>query len=177
MPAESKPLLDVSSAHSAYSAVKGLAFAQAETQGQITQARELFLEYAESLGFSLCFQNFDQELASLPGGYAPPDGRLLLVEYEDQLAGCVALHQLEPGVCEMKRLYVRPNFRGMGLGRALADHIIAEARRIGYQRMRLDTVEPVMKDAVAMYRKLGFKEIAPYCANPMSGVIYMELQL
>jgi putative acetyltransferase len=157
--------------------VKGFGFAQAESPAQLTQARELFLEYARSLGFSLCFQNFDEELADLPGGYAPPEGRLLLAEHEGQLAGCVALHKLEPGVCEMKRLYLRPQFRGKGLGRALADHIIAEARQIGYQRMRLDTVEPVMKDAVAMYRKLGFKEIAPYCPNPMSGVIYMELHL
>jgi putative acetyltransferase len=159
------------------SVVKGLAFTQAESPAQLVQARELFLEYAQSLGFSLCFQNFDRELADLPGGYAPPEGRLLLAEYESQLAGCVALHKLEPGVCEMKRLYLRPHFRGKGLGRALADHIITEARRIGYRRMRLDTVEPVMKDAVAMYRKLGFKQIAPYCPNPMSGVIYMELQL
>jgi putative acetyltransferase len=159
------------------SALKGFAFTQAESPTQIAQARELFLEYAQSLGFSLCFQNFDQELADLPGGYAPPEGRLLLAEFEGQVAGCVALHKLEPGVCEMKRLYMRPQFRGKGLGRVLADQVIAEARQIGYQRMRLDTVEPVMKDAVAMYRKLGFKEIAPYCPNPMSGVIYMELQL
>jgi ribosomal protein S18 acetylase RimI-like enzyme len=159
------------------SVVKGLAFAQAESPAQLAQARELFIEYAQSLGFSLCFQNFDKELASLPGGYAPPEGRLLLADQDGQLAGCIALHKLEPGVCEMKRLYLRPRFRGKGLGRALADHIIAEARQIGYQRMRLDTVEPVMKDAVAMYRKLGFKEIAPYCPNPMSGVIYMELEL
>jgi ribosomal protein S18 acetylase RimI-like enzyme len=159
------------------SVVKGLAFAQAESPAQLAQARELFLEYAQSLGFSLCFQNFDHELADLPGGYAPPEGRLLLADQDGQLAGCIALHKLEPGICEMKRLYLRPQFRGKGLGRALADHIIAEARQIGYQRMRLDTVEPVMKDAVAMYRKLGFKEIAPYCPNPMSGVIYMELEL
>ena len=157
--------------------VKALVFAQAESQAQLAQARELFLEYAQSLGFSLCFQNFDQELADLPGDYSPPDGRLLLAEYEGQVVGCVALHQLEPGICEMKRLYLRPTVRGKGLGRVLADRIIAEARQLGYQRMRLDTVEPVMKDAVAMYRKLGFKEIAPYCTNPMSGVIYMELHL
>ncbi len=166
-----------SSAYSATSALKGLAFAQANSDQQIAQARELFLEYAQSLGFSLCFQNFDKELAELPGDYAPPDGRLLLAEFEGQLAGCVALHMLEPGVCEMKRLYLRPQFRGKGLGRALADRIITEARQIGYQRMRLDTVEPVMKDAVAMYRKIGFREIAPYCENPISGALYMELQL
>jgi putative acetyltransferase len=163
------------------SVVRGLTFRQAGSPTQISQARELFLEYAQSLGFSLCFQNFDQELANLPGDYSPPHGRLLLAEYEGQLAGCVALHKLssEHGykLCEMKRLYLRPQFRGKGLGRALTDRIIAEARQSGYQRMRLDTVEPVMKDAVAMYRRLGFREIEPYCNNPMAGALYMELQL
>ena len=167
------------------SVVKGLFFYQAQTSTQIAQARELFLEYAQSLGFSLCFQNFDQELSGLPGDYAPPEGRLLLAEYDGQVAGCVALHKLaseadaEFGseVCEMKRLYLRPQFRGKGLGRALAERIIAEARQIGYQRMRLDTVEPVMKDAVAVYRRLGFEEIASYRPNPMPGTLYMELKL
>ncbi|MFZ3366543.1 MAG: GNAT family N-acetyltransferase [Candidatus Sulfotelmatobacter sp.] len=157
--------------------VKVLTFTHAESPVQIAQARELFLEYAQSLGFSLCFQNFDKELAGLPGDYAPPEGRLLLAEYEDQLAGCVALHKLDSRVCEMKRLYLRPQFRGKGLGRALAERIIVDARQIGYQRMRLDTVEPVMKDAVAMYRKLGFKEIAPYRTNPIAGAMYMQLEL
>jgi ribosomal protein S18 acetylase RimI-like enzyme len=157
--------------------MQGLSFTQAGSPAQITQARELFLEYARSLGFSLCFQNFDKELANLPGDYAPPEGRLLLAEYEGHVAGCVALHKLEPGICEMKRLYLRPQFRGKRLGRILADRIIAEARQIGYQRMRLDTVEPVMKDAVAMYRKIGFKEVAPYCKNPIAGALYMELLL
>jgi putative acetyltransferase len=169
--------LEVPSAFSASSAVKGLSFFQAESPAQIAQARELFLEYAQSLGFSLCFQNFDKELAGLPGEYAPPEGRLLLAECEGQLSGCVALHKLEGGVCEMKRLYLRPQFRGGGMGRALAERIISEARQIGYRRMRLDTVEPVMKDAVAMYGKLGFKEVAPYCANPIAGALYMELEL
>ena len=159
------------------SVVKDLTFTQAESPAQVAQARELFLEYAQSLGFSLCFQNFDEELAGLPGDYAPPDGRLLLAEDHGELAGCVALHKLGPGICEMKRLYVRPNFRRKRLGRALAERIIAEARQIGYQCMRLDTVEPVMKDAVAMYRKLGFKEIAPYRTNPIAGAMYMELIL
>src|SRR5947208_1872470 len=113
---------------------------QAETPEQIALSRTLFQEYGASLGFSLCFQNFDKELAGLPGDYAPPDGRLLLAECEGQPAGCIALHKLEDGISEMKRLYLRPQFRGKGLGRALADHIIAEARRIGYKRMRLDTV-------------------------------------
>ncbi len=158
-------------------AVKGLWIYQAECPSQIEQARRLFLEYAQSLGFSLCFQNFDKELSGLPGGYAPPSGRLYLAEYEGQLAGCVALHKLDDATCEMKRLYLRPQFRGKRLGRILVDHIISEARIIGYERMRLDTVEPVMKDAVAMYRKIGFREIAPYCSNPMAGALYMELPL
>jgi putative acetyltransferase len=157
--------------------VKVLTFAQVESSAQIAQARELFLEYAQSLGFSLCFQGFDKELAGLPGDYSPPEGRLLLVECEGQLAGCVALHKLEPGICEMKRLYLRSQFRGKGLGRALAERIIGEARQIGYQRIRLDTVEPIMKDAVAMYRKLGFTEIPPYRPNPIAGAMYMELEL
>jgi putative acetyltransferase len=165
----------VSSAASANSAVRNLSLVQAKTPAQIAQARELFLEYAQSLGFSLCFQNFDQELAELPGSYAPPEGRLLLAEYDGQLAGCVALHKLEPLICEMKRLYVRPQFRGKRLGLALADRIIAEAKQIGYKRMRLDTVEPIMKDAVAMYRRIGFREIPPYCNNPIAGALYMEL--
>lgn len=154
-----------------------LTILQAESAAQIAQARDLFLEYAQSLGFSLCFQNFDKELAGLPGDYAPPAGRLLLAMHDDKLAGCVALHKLEAGICEMKRLYLRSQFRGKGLGRILAERIISDARQIGYQRMRLDTVEPVMKDAVAMYRRLGFKEIAPYCANPIAGALYMELRL
>ena len=149
----------------------------ASSSAQIAQARELFLEYAASLGFSLCFQNFDQELEGLPGEYALPEGRLLLAEYEGQLAGCVALHKVEPGICEMKRLYLRPQFRGKGLGRTLAERLIAEARQMGYRRMRLDTVEPVMKDAVAMYRVMGFREITPYRPNPMAGTLYMELDL
>ena len=148
-----------------------------ESPAQVAQARELFLEYAQSLGVNLCFQNFEQELAGLPGHYAPPDGRLLLAEYEGQLAGCVALHQWEPGVCEMKRLYLRPPFRGKGLGRVMAEKAMADARNIGYQYMRLDTIEPIMKDAVEMYRKLGFREIGPYRPNPIAGAMYMELQL
>jgi putative acetyltransferase len=166
-----------SSASPVSSVVTNLAVAQAESPTQLAEARELFLEYSQSLGFSLCFQNFEKELAGLPGDYAPPEGRLLLAAYQGQLAGCVALHKLEAEICEMKRLYLRPQFRGKGLGRAMTNRIIAEARQIGYRRMRLDTVEPVMPDAVAMYRKIGFKEVEPYCSNPISGALYMELQL
>ena len=150
---------------------------QAESPNQIAGVSELFLEYAQSLGFSLCFQNFDQELATLPGDYAPPEGCLLLAMQDGQPAGCVALHKLDGENCEMKRLYVRPQFRGHGLGLALAERVIADARQIGYKYLRLDTVEPVMRAAVAMYRRLGFREIAPYRPNPIEGALYMELQL
>src|SRR6267154_6377726 len=113
MKTEHKPNYPVSSVSPL---VKGFSVAQIESQAQIDQARELFLEYASSLGFSLCFQNFDEELAGLPGDYAPPEGRLLLALYEGELAGCVALHKLDSEICEMKRLYLRPKFRGKGLG-------------------------------------------------------------
>jgi putative acetyltransferase len=162
---------------SSITALGGLSILQAETPADVANARELFLEYAKSLGFSLCFQHFDQELAGLPGDYSPPDGRLLLAKLADETAGCVAMHKIEAGICEMKRLYLRPPFRGKGLGRILANAVIAESRNIGYKFMRLDTVEPVMKDAVGLYRKLGFYEIAPYRVNPMPGTLYLELQL
>lgn len=157
--------------------IQGFRVMQAESSAQIEQIRDLFLEYAKSLGFSLCFQSFDEELSRLPGDYAPPEGRLFLAEYDGQTAGCAALHKAGPGIGEMKRLYLRPAFRGKGLGRVLAEKILAEARAIGYAKLRLDTVEPVMKDAVAMYRRMGFREIEPYRANPIAGALYMELDL
>jgi GNAT superfamily N-acetyltransferase len=150
---------------------------QAKTPEQIALARTLFQEYGASLGFSLCFQNFDKELAGLPGDYAPPKGRLLIAYSDGEPAGCVALHQFEPGISEMKRLYVRPAFRGKRVGLAMANAIIAAARDIGYKRMRLDTVPSVMADAVKMYGRLGFKEIAPYRVNPQPGTLYMELDM
>jgi len=143
----------------------------------VDEARKLFLEYGESLGFSLCFQSFDKEVAGLPGDYSPPDGRLLLAEHEGKVAGCVALHKLSDGVCEMKRLYVRPEFRGKALGRALTERVIAEARAAGYLQMRLDTIVGKMDSAIALYRELGFREIPPYRENPIPGAIYMELKL
>lgn len=149
----------------------------AETDAHIAQVRELFLEYAQAMGFSLCFQGFDQELAGLPGKYGVPQGRLLLAELDGQIAGCVGLRPLENGICEMKRLYVRPAFRGKSVGRMLAERVISEARTIGYTRMRLDTIASIMADAVAMYRRLGFVEIDPYCANPVADALYMELSL
>ncbi len=149
----------------------------AESTAELASVAELFREYAQSIGFDPCFQNFDRELAQLPGDYAPPQGRLLLADFGGDTAGGVALDPWEPGICEMKRVYVRPRFRGKGLGRILAETVIAEARTTGYQRMRLDTVAPVMLDAVAPYRKLGFREIALYRTNPMPGTLYMELEL
>jgi putative acetyltransferase len=150
---------------------------QAETPEQIALARTLFEEYGASLGFSLCFQNFDKELAGLPGDYAPPKGRLLIAYLDAEPAGCVALHEFERGISEMKRLYVRPAFRGKRVGWALAKGVIEAARESGYKRMRLDTVPSEMADAVKMYGRLGFKEIAPYRVNPQPGTLYMELDL
>lgn len=147
------------------------------TNEEIQKARGLFEEYAAGIGISLCFQNFDQELKNLPGDYASPDGRLLLARENGELAGCIAMRKLEPGVCEMKRLFVRPAFRGLGLGRTLVQSIINEARNLGYTHMRLDTLPGRMETAIALYRSLGFTEIGPYCENPVEGAKFMELDL
>ena len=152
-------------------------FIQAESQAQVGQARELFVEYSEWLGLDLCFQNFQRELDELPGRYAPPEGRLLLSIFAQEVAGCGALRKIGAGICEMKRLYVRPDFRGKGIGRAIAQKLLEEARELGYERMRLDTLPAKMSGAIKVYRSLGFREIEPYYDNPVEGAMFMELEL
>ena len=148
----------------------------AETPEFIATIRKLFVEYSQSLEVDLCFQGFAEELAKLPGDYARPAGRLALAFQGNEVAGCGALRPLSSDVCEMKRLYVRPAFRGKGAGGAMIDALISSAREIRYQRMRLDTL-PSMASATAIYRSLGFKEIAPYRANPVPGALFFELDL
>ena len=152
-------------------------FTQASSLHELDRARELFREYEAWLNLDLCFQNFEKELAELPGAYAPPNGRLLLAFDGNELAGCVALRRLSDDACEMKRLFLRPQFHGRGLGRELAERIIEEARAIGYRKMRLDTLSEQMRSAIGLYRVLGFREIAPYYKNPVPGALFMELTL
>jgi putative acetyltransferase len=150
---------------------------QAESPDEIEIARELFREYAARLNVDLCFQNFDQEVEGLPGNYAPPTGRLLLAMEDGRVVGCIALRRFGDGDCEMKRLYVRPEFRGRGLGRELVAKILDAAREIGYQRMLLDTLPGKMDEAIALYRGFGFREIEPYYHNPVAGALFMELRV
>ena len=150
--------------------------AEAHAGKNLQEVRKLFEEYAASLGISLDFQDFDDELATLPGSYAPPEGCLLIALWQGQVAGCVALRKIRDGLCEMKRLYTRSPFRGLKIGRALAEAVIKQAREIGYARMRLDTL-PSMERARTLYASLGFREIEPYRYNPIEGTAFMELTL
>jgi ribosomal protein S18 acetylase RimI-like enzyme len=147
-----------------------------ETDEHLEIAKQLFSEYADYLGFDLGFQNFEEELANLPGDYAAPGGCLLIAGYGSEIAGCAALRKLNNGVCEMKRLYVKQEFRGLKIGRGLAEAIIAEARKMGYSSIRGDTVSS-MQLAQALYASLGFKEIELYCHNPINGAKFIELKL
>jgi putative acetyltransferase len=149
---------------------------KAFSQKDIKIIRQLFVEYSASLDFNLDFQNFEDEIKSLPGKYAPPYGKLYLALYKNKPAGCIAVRKIDENYCEMKRLYVRPEYRGLKIGKALSEIIINEAKRMGYKFMRLDTVAS-MTSARNLYREFGFKEITAYCFNPIQGAIYMELDL
>ena len=148
----------------------------ATTPEDVTLAQALFREYATSLGFDLSFQDFEREVSSLPGDYAPPGGCILLAEEPGRTLGCVAVRPWGGDACEMKRLYVRPSGRGRGAGRILVEALLREARARGYRRMRLDTV-PGMDAAIALYRALGFHAIEAYRPNPIPGALYFELDL
>jgi putative acetyltransferase len=155
-----------------------LTILQAESAQQIATARELMIEYAAALGVDLCFQNFDEEMRTLPGKYAPPAGRIFLANWNGQAAGVIAMRPLEEtGACEMKRLFVRPAFRGKSLGRALAEKLIAEAAAIGYRKMKLDTMQGKMDQAIALYQALGFHDVLPYYPSPVRETRFMELEL
>jgi len=148
----------------------------ASTADHVRQIQELLREYQAMIDVDLCFQEFEQEVQSLPGKYALPKGRLYLAVLNETPAGCIALRPLNETQCEMKRLYVRPAFRGRGLAKQLTGRVIADARKIGYRQMFLDTLS-MMSDAQALYLSLGFREIEPYCFNPLEGVRYMGLDL
>ena len=150
---------------------------QAETSEQIEETQKLFREYEKWLELDICFQGFEAELANLPGKYAEPDGRLLLILVDGKIAGCIALRKLEESICEMKRLYLRDEFRGFGLGNKLIERLIEEARLIGYKEMRLDTLPDKMAKAVKLYETYGFRPIPAYYHNPYSETLFMELVL
>jgi ribosomal protein S18 acetylase RimI-like enzyme len=152
---------------------RNLSIVDAEGSADVALARELICEYAAWLAIDLEYQNFERELATFPGDYSPPHGALLLALMDQDAAGCVALRMLEPKVCEMKRLWVRPGFHGLGIGRALADAVLERARHLGYERIRLDTL-PRMEAARALYGTLGFYEIPAYCPSPVAGTAYLE---
>jgi len=149
---------------------------KAESKSEIDQVRMLFMEYREFLGEHLEFQDFDRELESLPGEYSRPEGELLIALDGERVVGCVAVRRIDQDICEMKRLFVRPEYRGEGIGRKLAEKIIDSARDLGYGLMRLDTLDR-LTEAMGLYRSLGFREIGPYYKNPLSGVVYWELSL
>jgi ribosomal protein S18 acetylase RimI-like enzyme len=142
----------------------------------LIQAKKNFLEYQSAINTNLCFQNFEEELSSLPGKYSPSNGRLYLAFIDTNLVGCVGLRPFKENQCEMKRLYVRHDFRGQNIGRILAEKIIKDAQEIGYNQMLLDTLT-IMTSAIKLYSSLGFKNYKPYCFNPICGAVYMYLDL
>lgn len=148
-----------------------------QAESDIAEVRKIFREYESWLGLDLCFQGFEDELKNLPGKYSAPEGRLYLARVDDAIAGCIALRPLESNACEMKRLFVREEFRGLRIGRLLIEQVIDDARGIGYSSMRLDTFPPKMGKAVQLYESYGFREIEPYYNNPNEGVLFMELRL
>ncbi|MFX0000370.1 MAG: GNAT family N-acetyltransferase [Candidatus Hodarchaeota archaeon] len=149
---------------------------QAFSEESYKLIKEIFIEYANYLAIDLDFQNFDEELKNIQGNYSPPEGCILLAYFEGKIAGCVAVRKLQDDICEMKRLYVRPNYQNKTIGKELSKAIIQKAKEIGYKYMRLDTL-PFMKAALKIYASLGFKEIAPYRYNPIEGAKYFELKL
>lgn len=149
----------------------------AQSRQDLADIAELFREYAAWLSVDVCTTNIEREVAGLPGPFGPPDGCLLLARQDGEPAGCVALRRFDDHTCEMKRLHVRPAYRGRGIGRALAVEIVAEARRLGYRKMRLDSIADRMTEAVSLYRTLGFREIPPYGDHPEGCTLFMELDL
>lgn len=143
---------------------------------QLPEVKEIFLEYARSLDFSLCFQSFEEELQELQTRYAPPEGALILADTDGKTAGCVAMHRLDGDICEMKRLYVRQGYRGLGMGRRLVEAVIASAKNAGYKYIRLDTLTS-MEAAQQLYLSLGFYDIEAYVYNPLEGARYMEYRI
>ena len=156
--------------------MRDIRIATPSTAAETEAVKALFLEYAQSLGFSLCFQGFDEEMATFPAKYAPPRGGLLLASVDGEPAGAVGVWAQAPGGCEMKRLYVRPQYRGLDLGRRLAEAIVGAGRSLGYRAMRLDTLRS-MEAARALYASMGFVEVEPYYDNPLADAVYMELPL
>lgn len=150
---------------------------QAETDEQVAEAKKIFREYEAWLGLDLCFQGFEEELASLPGKYSLPKGRLYLAYSGDEVVGCIALREIERGICEMKRLFLRESARGKGVGNQLIERLTSDARDIGYEKMRLDTYPAKMGIAVSLYESHGFYEIPAYYKNPDDSVLFMELAL
>lgn len=156
--------------------IHNIEFKQITGQNMLKEVKELFLEYSQSINIDLSFQSFEAEFNALPGKYGPPDGVLIIALVNGNRAGCVALHKLSEGICEMKRLFVRDDYRGLGIGKTLGSMIIDSASRLKYDYIRLDTLT-TMKAALNLYRSFGFYDIEPYVYNPIEGARFMELKL